>query len=101
MIIQFRNGDGDYVKFDLILERELEVRDKKYKDIPLIKLHANLAKCGDCEDIMHSTKVHEFIQCLCGNSFIDGGDEYFRYGGTPRHLFAIVQKYYKTRELYP
>jgi hypothetical protein len=40
------------------------------------------AKCLDCEDILESKHRHHFVKCKCGNSFIDGGDDYFRGGGS-------------------
>jgi hypothetical protein len=35
-------------------------------------------KCVYCGDMMVSTHVHDFVECSCGESFLDGGDEYFR-----------------------
>jgi len=40
------------------------------------------AKCLDCEDILESKHRHDFVKCKCGNSFLDGGDDYFRGGGS-------------------
>ena len=39
------------------------------------------AQCLDCQDIIESKHRHDFVKCKCGNSFIDGGDEYFRVSG--------------------
>jgi hypothetical protein len=39
------------------------------------------AKCLDCEDILESKHRNDFVKCKCGNSFLDGGDDYFRGGG--------------------
>ena len=48
----------------------------------------NSAKCLNCGDVLVSVHVHDFVTCSCfenkeGNTgiFIDGGDEYCRYGG--------------------
>jgi hypothetical protein len=30
---------------------------------------------------MESVHRHDFVQCKCGESFLDGGNEYFRAGG--------------------
>lgn len=38
-------------------------------------------KCLKCNDIIKSYHVHDFKWCSCKNIFIDGGDEYLRYGG--------------------
>jgi len=40
------------------------------------------AKCLDCEDILESKHRNDFARCKCGNSFLDGGDDYFRGGGS-------------------
>jgi hypothetical protein len=40
------------------------------------------AKCLDCEDILESRDRNDFVRCKCGNSFLDGGDDYFRGGGS-------------------
>ena len=40
------------------------------------------AQCLDCEDILESKHRHDFVKCKCGNSFLDGGDDYFRGGGS-------------------
>jgi len=34
-----------------------------------------------CKDIIQSTSRHDFRQCRCGASFIDGGSAYLRMGG--------------------
>lgn len=34
--------------------------------------------CSLCGDIMESTHRHDFVQCKCGQSFLDGGDDYIR-----------------------
>jgi hypothetical protein len=39
------------------------------------------AQCLDCEDIIESKHRHDFVTCKCGNSFLDGGEDYFRGGG--------------------
>ncbi len=37
-------------------------------------------ECADCHERLFSWHVHDFHYCNCGNTFIDGGDEYIRYG---------------------
>lgn len=37
--------------------------------------------CLVCEGIMESKNRHDFVQCPCGKSFLDGGGDYFRAGG--------------------
>jgi len=38
-------------------------------------------KCLKCGDVIQSLSVHDFKWCSCRNIFIDGGNEYLRYGG--------------------
>ena len=38
-------------------------------------------QCNKCKDIIESKDIHHFVWCLCGAIFVDGGDEYCRYGG--------------------
>jgi hypothetical protein len=44
------------------------------------------AQCLDCEDILEPKHSNDFVKCKCGNSFLDGGDDYFRGGGNIRPL---------------
>ena len=37
--------------------------------------------CNKCGDIIQSMHRHDFVQCKCGLSFVDGGDMYLRCGG--------------------
>jgi hypothetical protein len=39
------------------------------------------AQCLDCQDIIESKHRHDFVKCKCGNSFLDGGDDYLRASG--------------------
>jgi hypothetical protein len=34
--------------------------------------------CILCGDIMESKHRHDFVTCKCGESFLDGGDDYMR-----------------------
>lgn len=39
-------------------------------------------KCLECDTILESHSVHDFVECGCPNgSFLDGGDDYMRMGG--------------------
>lgn len=35
-------------------------------------------QCTLCGDIMESKHRHDFVKCKCGESFLDGGDDYWR-----------------------
>lgn len=37
--------------------------------------------CTECGDIVESKNRHDFVRCECRESFLDGGDDYFRAGG--------------------
>ena len=40
-------------------------------------------RCLDCNDVIESQRVHDWIQCNCGNYFLDGGRDYMRLGFPP------------------
>ena len=47
------------------------------------------AKCLNCNAILESKHVHDWVTCGCENkTFIDGGDEYHRCGG---HDLGMIQ----------
>ena len=37
-------------------------------------------RCKHCDDIITSYHVHDFKYCKCGKVFVDGGNEYLRFG---------------------
>jgi hypothetical protein len=39
---------------------------------------------------MESKHRHDFVRCKCGESFLDGGDDYFRAGG---HTVGVPNDY--------
>jgi hypothetical protein len=36
------------------------------------------ARCALCNGIMESKHRHDFVYCPCGESWLDGGDDYSR-----------------------
>lgn len=38
-------------------------------------------KCRKCGDTIESKSRHDFVYCQCHSIFIDGGNDYCRYGG--------------------
>jgi len=40
-------------------------------------------KCKACGDTIYSRAHHDFHYCSCGNTFVDGGRDYLRYGSDP------------------
>ncbi len=41
----------------------------------------NAVKCNNCQEVLQSTHVHDYVECMCQETMVDGGNEYFRYGG--------------------
>lgn len=41
----------------------------------------NAVICNKCDDFIFSKTVHNFVECKCGNIFVDGGQDYLRRGG--------------------
>lgn len=42
----------------------------------------NAARCGRCKDVIISCFRHDFVECSCGATFVDGGKAYLRRGWT-------------------
>lgn len=40
----------------------------------------NKVRCKKCDDIIESVHIHDFKRCKCGAIFLDGGNDYQRYG---------------------
>lgn len=38
-------------------------------------------KCLKCGETIESTYRHHYKECSCANIFVDGGDDYLRFGG--------------------
>lgn len=49
------------------------------------------AQCAICKDIIESTYRHNFVSCKCGEIFLDGGDEYIRYGANDINNFIFIK----------
>lgn len=41
----------------------------------------NSVQCLNCNQSIISTHRHDFVRCDCGQSFVDGGTFYHRWGG--------------------
>lgn len=52
----------------------------------------NKAKCLRCEGIIESESLHDMQQCECGAIFIDGGKDYWRYGGDMTYFERIREE---------
>lgn len=40
----------------------------------------NAARCRKCGVVIESKFRHDFVECKCGEIFVDGGHEYLRRG---------------------
>lgn len=40
----------------------------------------NKVRCKKCNDLIESKHEHDYQLCSCGSIFIDGGNDYQRYG---------------------
>ena len=47
-------------------------------------------KCLICNETIESKYTHDFVSCKCGSCFVDGGKEYFRYGGKDFDKMLII-----------
>ena len=45
-------------------------------------------KCGNCDDVIQSKHVHDFVTCKCGATSIDGGSDYTRILGSQWGWFS-------------
>jgi hypothetical protein len=57
------------------------------------RLLINRAQCLKCADIIESLSVHDFVSCVCGAIFVDGGREYQRYGADEWAHFIDMSVY--------
>jgi len=44
------------------------------------RIKVNKAQCLLCGDVIESKHRHDFVECKCGNVFVDGGKDYLRRG---------------------
>jgi hypothetical protein len=53
-----------------------------------IRLRDNVILCLECKDVLESTYGHDFRQCTCKKSFVDGGREpgFARWSGPAKHF---------------
>jgi len=52
----------------------------------------NKAKCRKCGDVIESKFRHDFVECKCGEIFVDGGKDYFRSGAKHRSNFIVIKE---------
>ncbi len=72
----------------------LQILDNTILFIFQLEISVNVVtfiNCLDCGEILESTFVHDFVKCSCRNPlFLDGGDDYCRYGGKEKDRIQII-----------
>ena len=53
----------------------------------------NRARCKLCKDVIESFHVHDFVQCRCGEIFVDGGHAYLRRGAKDINNIEEMSEY--------
>jgi hypothetical protein len=83
---------------DWILPSEKGARSRVKKRVKKIKSTGKIKagiRCPACHDIIFSLYQHDFRRCMCGKVFIDGGDDYMRYGAEqpvePQHIQSVYR----------
>jgi len=56
----------------------------------------NKAKCLRCEGIIESESRHDMQSCKCGAIFVDGGQDYWRFGGDMTYFERIREEVIET-----
>lgn len=56
----------------------------------------NIAACRLCGEIIESKHCHDFVRCLCGEIFVDGGREYIRRGAMDLNNIIDMSEYQTT-----
>jgi len=57
------------------------------------KLFINRVLCLHCNDIITSKHVHDYVECKCGKSMVDGGREYLRRHGVKGKDYEELSTY--------
>lgn len=51
----------------------------------------NKAQCTICGDVIESRHRHDFVTCKCGALSVDGGLDYLKRSGDPRHYLELSE----------
>jgi hypothetical protein len=54
---------------------------------------ALIMQCGKCEEVIQSQNRHDFRRCKCGEVFVDGGNDYARYGLGSNYVGVILKEF--------
>ena len=64
---------------------------EKEKTIKQKKILRNRAQCLKCYDIIESLHRHDFVGCLCGTIYVDGGQDYLRRVGEFKYIKELSE----------
>jgi hypothetical protein len=57
-----------------------------------MKNQPGIVMCLNCQEVLVSNWVHDFVRCPCRNeTFVDGGRDYLRYGGVDMKLILPLK----------
>lgn len=54
-------------------------------------MRRNRVQCRRCLDVIESLSRHDFRICSCGAVFVDGGQDYFRWGGWVEDIKPLTE----------
>lgn len=57
------------------------------------RIKRNAAQCLKCNDIIESKYRNDFVSCMCGAIFVDGGKDYLRCGGDFSKMKDMTEYY--------
>lgn len=64
-----------------------------------MKTNSPKATCLLCGDVIQSLYRHDFKWCSCKNIFVDGGEDYFRFGhNSPNFKISYPKEYILKQE---
>jgi hypothetical protein len=56
---------------------------------------SNQKRCPDCGDSVYSASRHDFQDCTCGKTFVDGGMDYLRQSLYGEDLSILITEKHK------
>jgi hypothetical protein len=57
------------------------------------KILQNMARCGKCKEVIESKHRHDWVQCPCKATYVDGGLDYLRRGFIEEHGYEELSTY--------
>ena len=70
----------DYIDVHIRFEAHMDFKVRKKEKEIKSRILRNMAMCKLCGDIIESKHRHDFVRCMCGEIFVDGGKDYLRRG---------------------